>query len=603
MPGKKRARRPAAARLLDGAGIAPAGGAASFVGPAPVAIIPPPGRRGHAAGASTARSSPPGTSDAGAPLAHSRAVRRTGRPPGDRRGPMSVRPPATAGADGAVDRVAALLARGRLQARRTKRPVLVSVTEPAPALDVLAALVRAAVMDYSAPERTPTERFYWAQPDDGVALAGLGAALTLAPAGPGRFGTVDRAWRALTDGALVEDASHGARGAGPLLVGGFAFDADGPRTDRWRGFPAASLVLPRLQLAAAGGATWLTTNFIIRADGQPDIDPTAIGRLRAIFLGERAGPAPPAVPAATAEPSTLTEVPSAEAWQAAVADAVAAIRGGALEKVVLARELRARAAGPFDVPAAVRRLRESYPSCHVFAVWRGERAFVGASPERLVRLAGRDVDAACLAGSIARGATRDDDVRQGERLRASAKDRAEHAVVARALREGLAELCDEVVEPVEPVLLTVSNVHHLYTPLRARLREGRSLLDLVARLHPTPAVGGAPREAALRFLREHEVLDRGWYAGPVGWIGRDGGGEFAVALRSALVAGAEASLYAGCGVMADSDPAAEYAESALKLRPMRAALELGPADADTDAEGDADVLAGLADADAAGGIA
>jgi isochorismate synthase len=270
------------------------------------------------------------------------------------------------------------------------------------------------------------------------------------------------------------------------------------------------------------------------------------------------------------------EVPDAATWRGTVARAVAAIRGGALEKVVLAREVRARADEPFDVTAVVRRLRAAYPSCRVFAVWRGDRAFVGATPERLVRLDGRRVAADVLAGSIGRGATPTEDARQGERLRASAKDRAEHAVVRRALREGLAELCDDVTGPEEPALLSVSNVHHLHTPLEARLREGRTLLELVARLHPTPAVGGAPRAAALAFLREHEEVDRGWYAGPVGWLGHDGGGEFAVALRSALVHGAEATLYAGCGVMADSDPAGEYAETALKLRPMQAALALPP---------------------------
>jgi isochorismate synthase len=363
-----------------------------------------------------------------------------------------------------------------------------------------------------------------------------------------------------------------------VLVGGFAFDPDGPRDERWRSFPSALLALARLQLTVVDGRTWLTTNVVVRGDGTPDIDPTALGRLRAILLGERPGAPPVVLQRGAVEGPRQVEVPDAATWQATVARAAAAIRGGALEKVVLARELRARADEPFDVGEAVRRLRAAYPSCWVFAFWRGDRAFVGATPERLVRLAGREVAAAVLAGSIARGDSPAEDARQGERLRASAKDRAEHAVVARALREGLGELCDAVEGPAEPALLTVSNVHHLHTPLTARLRDGRTLLELVARLHPTPAVGGAPREPALAFLREHEGVDRGWYAGPVGWIGADGGGEFVVALRSALVAGTEATLYAGCGVMGDSEPASEYAETALKLRPMRAALGLAAGD-------------------------
>ncbi|HET7034704.1 MAG TPA: chorismate-binding protein, partial [Thermomicrobiaceae bacterium] len=157
-------------------------------------------------------------------------------------------------------------------------------------------------------------------------------------------------------------------------------------------------------------------------------------------------------------------------------------------------------------------------------------------------------------------------------LLASAKDRGEHAIVVRALAEGLAGICRELEMPAEPKLLSVANIHHLHTPLRARLQPGRTLLDAVERLHPTPAVGGWPRDPALRFIRAQEGLDRGWYAAPVGWLDRHGAGEFAVALRSALVEGASATLFAGCGIVADSDPDQEYAESAIKLRPMLSAL-------------------------------
>jgi isochorismate synthase EntC len=154
----------------------------------------------------------------------------------------------------------------------------------------------------------------------------------------------------------------------------------------------------------------------------------------------------------------------------------------------------------------------------------------------------------------------------------SAKDRSEHAVVVRALREALAAVCSEVSAPDAPALLSVRNVHHLYTPVTGALANGSCLLDIVARLHPTPAVGGFPSQTALRFIREREDLDRGWYAAPVGWLDRHGEGEFAMALRSALIAGSEASLFAGCGIMADSDPEQEYAESWLKLRPVLSAL-------------------------------
>ncbi|WP_040667863.1 isochorismate synthase, partial [Nitrolancea hollandica] len=259
-------------------------------------------------------------------------------------------------------------------------------------------------------------------------------------------------------------------------------------------------------------------------------------------------------------------------WQAIVADGVDAVRGGALEKVVLARQVSIRSDLPFDVVNALQRLRASYPTCYVFAVARGDQVFLGATPERLARLRDRAVQVACLAGSRERGMTPEEDRRLGDALLDSTKDRSEHAVVLRALREALAPVCSEVSAPDEPALLSVRNVHHLYTPVTGRLANGACMLDIVARLHPTPAVGGFPSRDALRFIREREDLDRGWYAAPVGWVDHHGEGEFAVALRSALIAGSEAALFAGCGIMAGSDPEQEYAESWLKLRPVLSAL-------------------------------
>ena len=256
-------------------------------------------------------------------------------------------------------------------------------------------------------------------------------------------------------------------------------------------------------------------------------------------------------------------------------DAARACRTGVLEKVVLARAVRARARVPFDPAAVLERLRDAYPNAYVFAVARGPRCFLGATPERLVRLRDGAVDAACLAGSAPRGETPEEDARLGSALLASAKDRAEHAVVVRSVRAALEGVCSEVHSPDEPRLLRLRNVQHLYTPVDGQVSWPTCVLDLVQRLHPTPAVGGYPREGALLFIREREGLDRGWYAGPVGWLDRRGDGVFAVALRSALVHGTEATLFAGCGIMAQSRASDEYAETCLKLRPMLNALGAG----------------------------
>jgi isochorismate synthase len=208
----------------------------------------------------------------------------------------------------------------------------------------------------------------------------------------------------------------------------------------------------------------------------------------------------------------------------------------------------------------------------VFAVVRGGRWFLGATPERLVRVRHGEVSAMALAGSAPRGQSPEDDRRFGEALLASAKDRVEHAIVVEMVRHSLSGACDAVSVAEAPALLKVSNVQHLHTPIAARLRGGSTIFDLIERLHPTPAVGGVPRAAALDWLRRREGLDRGWYAGPIGWIDGRHEGEFAVAIRSALLSRDEALLYAGCGIVAGSDPDAEYGESQLKLRAVLAAL-------------------------------
>ena len=482
-----------------------------------------------------------------------------------------------AGEDPAGATLAALIADASARARTSKRRVLVSVAERIGAIDplgVLEAVAARAATDGGVASYLAAGRMFWARPRDGFAIAAIGAAMTLAPTGAERFAAVDQAWAGLLEGSLISDPSVGAEGVGPVLMGGFAFEPHGPRAPHWKSFPSALLVLPRLQVTTVGDSCWVTTTVIVGADGAPDIPVADLARLRACALApaERApGRRAPAV--GTGHRLSLEDDRPAAEWRELVASAVDEIRREGLEKVVLARAVRATSSSDPDLLTMLRHLRRAYPDCYVFGCWRGGDAFVGASPERLVRLDERDVRASSLAGSAPRGATREEDLSLSTALLASAKDRTEHAMVRQALCAGLAELCDDVVAPLEPSLFTLPHVHHLHTAVRAKLRDGHSLLDLVATLHPTPAVGGAPRDAALRFIREHERLDRGWYAAPVGWVGRDGG-EFAVALRSALVRGREAWLFAGSGIVADSGPEEEYEETLLKLRPMEQALTI-----------------------------
>jgi isochorismate synthase len=363
-----------------------------------------------------------------------------------------------------------------------------------------------------------------------------------------------------------------------VLVGGFAFSPEGSPGQDWEAFGASSLVLPHIVVAFADGNDWLTLSAVVNPgpEGETVAGDEVAESLALLADIER--PASSPQPAGDRDgrllgPGGVTkeELVSAADWMALVETGARAVRDGQLTKVVLARALRVLASG-FDPVLTLRRLIESYPTCTTFAVVRGDRWFLGATPERLARVEDGAVTAMALAGSAPRGNTEQQDRRLGEVLLASGKDRIEHAVVVDTLREALEELCASVSVATAPSLLKVSNVQHLHTPISGRLRDGRTILDLAGRLHPTPAVGGVPREAALEWLSRHERLDRGWYAGPVGWVDRHGGGDFAVAIRSALLWDGQALLYGGCGIVADSDPEAEYAESRLKLRPILSAL-------------------------------
>lgn len=449
-------------------------------------------------------------------------------------------------------RLADLLAQAQQVARERGRPVLASWSQPVPVLDPIALFHWAGEVAH--------DRTLWFQPDAGFALVGIGAAQVITPTGVERFQAAGAAWQELLDGAL-----QGGDGPGPVLLGGFAFDPERPSTALWRGFPDTRLVLPELFITLREGACWQTLNVVVAPD-----EPVATPALRLPNDGSLTDATGP-VSAADGGLQVRSARPVAD-WQAAVGAAAQAVAEGRFEKVVLARAVQVEADAPFATATVLHRLREAYPTCYLFAIAHGARIFLGATPERLVRVDGGDVQVASLAGSIRRGATPEEDAALGAALLASAKDRVEHEVVVRTIVAALDGPCSDLQAPSEPVLRTVRNVHHLYTPVTARLRPGATLLDLVERLHPTPAVGGAPKGPALAYIRGHEGLDRGWYAAPVGWIGADGSGEFAVALRSALVEGERATLFAGCGIMADSDPAQEYAESIVKLRPMLMAL-------------------------------
>jgi salicylate biosynthesis isochorismate synthase/menaquinone-specific isochorismate synthase len=435
--------------------------------------------------------------------------------------------------------------------------------------------------------------FCFEQPErDGAALATLGCAVRVEPAaagasasraGDGRhriFGRDDRAtaadrrlarrderfsaaaaaWRELA-GRAVCDPPDGPAGAGLVAVGGFAFAPEGGAAPHWAGFGASGLTVPELALARRGRDVRLTVAVLAQADDLPE---ELVARVERRLAGTRERPLPLLDPAPSGR-FTIASTAPPEHYEAAVARAVERIRSGAFEKIVLAREVAVHAPSPHDPAAVFGVLRAGFGSCFVYCAGRGDAAFVGASPELLVRREGLRASTVALAGSTRRSADPAVDAHLGEQLLQSGKDREEQAIVTRRIARALKPLSVWVAAPDEPGIVRVANIQHLATPIRAQLTQPRGTLELAGVLHPTPAVGAEPHASAAPLIPAFEGLDRGWYAGPVGWTDANEDGEFCVALRCALLRGAEARLYAGVGVVRDSDPAAELAETEVKL--------------------------------------
>ena len=383
----------------------------------------------------------------------------------------------------------------------------------------------------------------------GEGLVAWGECLRVEVSGPGRFDDAGRAWRALTGGAVVRDEVD-LPGTGPVAFASFAFADDSPA--------GGALVVPTTVLGHRDGRWWLTT---MTADGA--------------LPGHDGVPAPDPVRA----PGQVTYADGAQSgpqWVSTVANAVRRIGEGGVDKVVLARDLEARTAEPVDLRWLLQRLAEQYPSCWTFAV----DGLVGATPEMLVRRERGLVTSRVLAGTIRRTGDDSRDLALAASLARSSKDLEEHEYAVRSVADALRPHCSGTNVPESPFVLHLPNVMHLATDVTGVLagRGGAavpSALDLAAALHPTAAVCGTPTPAAAALIAELEGMDRDRYAGPVGWIDASGDGEFGIALRCARLDGDDPSrlrLFAGCGIVAGSDPEAELAESDAKLVPMRDAL-------------------------------
>ena len=416
-----------------------------------------------------------------------------------------------------------------------------------------------------AAKRTNDRYFCFEQPDrDGFVLAGLGQAAILEASGPERFRAVAAAARELGRGAMTGGLDGAPMGSGPVFIGGFAFADDGGASPEWSSLAPASLVLPEVSLARHCGEARMTVSVAVDGDEAPEALLERVARRLATL-------APAAMPLIDPDPVERAKVVSAAPpshYEHAVERAVERIRSGDLEKIVLAREVRVHAARDHDPGAVLGALREVFPACFCWCAGTPELAFVGASPELLVRRDGARAQSVALAGTTRRSADPAVDDHLGEQLARSPKEREEQAIVARRIERTLEPVSVWVTVADQPVLVKVHNVQHLGTPIRAQLADPVPAVELAGRLMPTPAVGGEPRAAAMPLIPALEGLDRGWYAGAVGWTDLAEDGEFCVALRCALLRGPLAHLYAGCGIVKDSVPAEELAESEVKLQAL-----------------------------------
>ena len=375
-------------------------------------------------------------------------------------------------------------------------------------------------------------RFYWEKRADGIAFAGAGTALELMAWGPERFNKIAGHARELFAGAQID--GDGNSPAGPRLLGGFAFRGDFTPDNTWSIYTPAFFALPHYQLLRKDGAAWLTINAQIPLDESPR---RLIPDLRAALrqkIAQLKALEPLGCPGEQNALLSLDYPMRYPVWEAMIEEATRGIRAGALRKVVLARAAELRFREHVKLLPILRHLAAHYADCYRFLFEpRPRYAFYGASPELLASVQGSHLETMALAGSAARGDTDEADRRLGDALLDNDKEGLEHNIVVEKICQRLSTMTKSL-ETQPPRLLKLSNIQHINTPIHATLEQPSGILPLIQTLHPTPALGGAPRQDALRLIRDLEPIPRGWYGAPVGWIDSNGDGQFAVAIRSAV---------------------------------------------------------------------
>ncbi len=455
------------------------------------------------------------------------------------------------------DALRAFLADCRAAAVKDGHAKLVSISLAVGALDPLAVLE--SIFDPREPH------FYAERPTLETALSGAEVAIAHEAHGPKRFSSV----QGFIDETLEHTIAVGdveAPFGGPHFFTAFAFNAEAEPGDP---FPAARVFVPRWQVARAGATTTAVANLLIAEDSDLASLAERVWRAHGKFSQFRYREP------VTSEEPLLPNFSTHETgdYRAAVGQALARIHAGEFEKIVLARAVDLTTPKPLHPLRVLNGLRQRFPECYAFSLANGRgQSFIGASPERLVRVSKGVLETEALAGSIRRGAGASEDAALAAALLRSEKDLREHRLVLETIADRLTLLGLKLEYSGQPGLRKLANVQHLHTPVRAPLGDEVRLLTALGWLHPTPAVGGTPAGTALARIRELEGFSRGLYGGAIGWVNSRGGGEFFVGIRSALVDGATARIYAGAGIVAGSNPEKEFAETELKFKAMLDAL-------------------------------
>ncbi|WP_087972736.1 isochorismate synthase [Oceanobacillus rekensis] len=407
------------------------------------------------------------------------------------------------------------------------------------------------------------DRTFWTSSSQKLWLVGAGRAHQIS-SDYSRFEETEKQWDQVLEKAFVHNP-YEIPGTGLVALGGLSFDPKKKPTKLWNKFKPSHFTIPKFLLTKYDNRYYFTINVSVNKNDHAKQLADELHIMEKQLMVSYVE--------MTDELTITNELEiDPEEWKSSVQKAMEEITHGSVKKIVLAREVRLKFDREVNISTVLTNLLKTQPNSYIFAYEIDEDCFVGATPERLVKLEGNKLLSTCLAGTAPRGNTKIEDLKFADRLLNDEKNREEHHFVVKMIKQAINDYCTDITIPDKPVVYPLRNLQHLYTPVTANIKKSYSIFDIIKQLHPTPALGGTPREESLAFIRKHEQLDRGWYGAPIGWMDSNHNGEFAVAIRSSLIQRDVASLFAGCGVVKDSDPESEYEETKIKFMPMLSVL-------------------------------